>query len=211
MEAMANYGALEYLEQNGNSAPLHQTLASYRHDLLEIRDGKPVEQAGPVDFGVRILQNSGTPSWHSVVYGKGTWVLHMLRRRLGDTAFHELERRTLETYSGKSITNDEFRAIAAAVYSGTVDRSLAKFFDTWIYGTGIPELALRKTGGEFVMTVEGVDEGFTADVPLACKAPGKSEGTRWVSIVSGENSFRTGPGETCQLPKEGDFLYVPKS
>ncbi len=71
-----------------------------------------------------------------LVYGKGGWVLHMLRSELGP----ELYRRCIKTYL-------ERRQFGTAQTSDLVDvieelsgRSFDKFFDQWVFHGGIPEL-----------------------------------------------------------------------
>ena len=91
LEAMSNYSALEYLEAKKGRAAMDSVLSFYRREL--IAPGK--ESAGPLDFGQRLLDNSGMPTWHLILYEKGAWVLHMLRRRLGDENFHKLQLRML--------------------------------------------------------------------------------------------------------------------
>ena len=70
----------------------------------------------------------------STIYDKGAWVLHMLRREVGDAGFGEILRRHLadNRYGNASIGG--FRATAEAV-SG---RDLAWFFDQWLDGVGYP-------------------------------------------------------------------------
>ena len=84
-------------------------LERYRNDLLPTDHGKPIESAGPVDFGERLLDNNGMRAWHDIVYEKGAWILHMLRLRLGEDAFHTLQTRLLTEFQGKLISNDDFR------------------------------------------------------------------------------------------------------
>ena len=72
----------------------------------------------------------------SATYQKGSWVLHMLRHRLGDEAFRE----GIRTYygrhfNGNASTEDFRRAMEAA--SGA---DLSAFFEQWLYRGGNPRL-----------------------------------------------------------------------
>ena len=74
--------------------------------------------------------------WGGTVYQKGAWVLHMLRRTLGDDDFFKTLRTYAETYAyGNALTGD-FIAVAEKV-SG---KSLTTFFDQWLYQPGYPDL-----------------------------------------------------------------------
>jgi aminopeptidase N len=70
------------------------------------------------------------------VYHKGAWVLHMLRRVMGDCAFFL----ALRAYAAHpqlryaNVTTQDFQSICEAYYGGSLDW----FFDQWVYGTGRP-------------------------------------------------------------------------
>ncbi len=68
-------------------------------------------------------------------YRKAAWVLHMLRRVMGDAAFFDMLAAYREAYAYSSVTTAQFQAVAEAFYGG----SLAWFFDPWVYGVGAPE------------------------------------------------------------------------
>ena len=68
------------------------------------------------------------------VYGKGGWVLHMLRQRLGDAAFYQAMRRYLEVNRGQNVVTAD---LAKAVEQAT-GVSVDQFFDEWVYGAGAP-------------------------------------------------------------------------
>src|SRR5260370_21537161 len=88
MEALANYSALLYLEKRKGAKANEAILDEYKRNLLaKGANNEPVDSAGPVVQGGR-LESSLTPdAWKAITYGKGTWILHMLRRRLGDERF----------------------------------------------------------------------------------------------------------------------------
>lgn len=201
MEAMANYSALQFLERQKGAAALEAVLAQYREDLLHEQNGKTLESAGPVDFGSRLLDNSGMLTWHIILYEKGTWILHMLRQRLGDAAFNRMQVRLLQQFATGPLSNEDFRKLASDfVPAGQPDKSLSVFFDAWIYGTGIPKMKLH---GES-LELSGVDEDFSVDVPLRCRAKGGQERTEWVRGTAGSNDLEA---SGCVLPTPEVFLY----
>lgn len=208
-EAMSSYAALEYLEKTKGRAALNEIMQSYQEDLQATDKGTSVESAGPVDFGERLLENSGVRPWHLIVYEKGAWILHMLRMRLGEDGFHTLQSRLLHDYQNKLVTNEDFRRLAASLMpEDQSDKSLNVFFDNWVYATGIPKLALRASAGNISLKVSGVDDSFALDLPLNCTAATGEKSLFWVHAGTGDNSFDLPAGvKTCELPKQTDYLY----
>ncbi len=211
-EAMANYSAVQFVERKSGSAAIVPILEQFRNDLASSIDGKRVETYGPVDFGFRLLENSDIRIWHAIVYEKGTWILHMLRKRLGDEAFRKMQLTLLRDYSDKPISNEDFRQVLSSfVPQGQPDRDLTTFFDTWVYGTGIPKLRLSRAGQEFQVQVSGVDDAFTADLPVRCKLRAGGERTAWLRIVFGANLVPASRSfASCELPTKSEYLYDPE-
>src|SRR5262249_24774267 len=91
MEALSNYSALMFLESRKGPKFIATMLDQYRKDLLtKGLDGEATDSEGPVVQGRR-LENSNNPNaFNAIVYGKGTWIIHMLRRRLGDAQFAKM-------------------------------------------------------------------------------------------------------------------------
>lgn len=74
-------------------------------------------------------------------YGKGGWVLDMLRHQLGEDAFFRGLKHYLEVNRGKNVVSaDLSKAIEEATHTN-VDR----FFSQWVYGAGAPKLDLSYT------------------------------------------------------------------
>lgn len=210
LEAMANYSALQFVGRTQGPDAVSAVLDSYRHDLLSNMNGKPVDSLGPVDLGPRLLQSSGTRAWHVVTYEKGAWIFHMLHERLGDQGFNEMQSRLLHDYAGKPLSNENLQKIAsAAIRPGEPDKSLSLFFDTWIYGTGIPRLALDHGKEGWALTVSDVEDDFIADVPLDCTSAAGKQQVRWVRASSGSNDIEVPASQTCRLPSPSEFLYSP--
>jgi aminopeptidase N len=118
--------------------------------------GYPAGRTAPiVDPGPAALEAKLNP----LTYDKGAWVLHMLRRRLGDDAFFRGIRRYYERFAGGSATTEDFRGVMEAAGGG----SLARFFHQWLYVPGWPELAVTwrwESGpGEVVVAVEQTQAG----------------------------------------------------
>lgn len=97
--------------------------------------------------------------------------MHMIRRRLGDQAFLNLLHEVCNRYRFNSISTEQFRVLAAQ-YSlpKSADANWKSFFDTWIYGTGIPAVklsyslhGLKLTG---TLSQRDVPDDFSAVVPV---------------------------------------------
>ncbi len=206
-EAMANESALEYIESTRGVAARDEILAEYRKDLVQEKDGSTIESAGPVDFGQRLIDNFGLVTWQTIVYEKGSWILRMLTERLGAENFRQMQRRLLEQYKGNPLSNEQFREVARSfVPAGQPDKSLTSFFDTWIYGTGIPALNAHSNVRSVTVDVSGVPDDFLVEIPLRCRG----SSIYWVRASGGSNTFELPAGiSNCELPHQRDFLYVP--
>jgi len=190
MEALANYSALLYLEKSKGPREVEAILESYRQALLQKNEnGQTVDSTGPIVLGSR-LENSMEPrAWRSITYGKGSWILHMLRTRMGDGRFFALLAALAGRYDRKEISTEEFRELAAEFLPPkTDDPKLEAFFDQWVYGTGIPSLKLTwalkgkapnlKVVG--TLTQSGVDEDFTALAPVEIQLARGRTTVEWV-------------------------------
>src|SRR5208283_1529581 len=122
-----------YLEKGKGPHATDVMLDGYRNELLQkIQSGQTVESLGPIVFGLR-LENSQLPSaYHSITYGKGTWIMQMLRRRMGDERFLAMLAELLKRYDRRDLTTDDFRALATQFLPArSEDPQLTSFFDQW--------------------------------------------------------------------------------
>ena len=199
MEALANYTALMYIEKTRGVRSANLMLDSYRTVLLDKdKDGKTAESAGPIVLGGR-LQNSLQPgAWRDITYGKGAWIIQMLRRRMGDSRFLAMLAEMLKRFERSEITTEQFQMLCAEFMPPkSDDPKLQSFFDQWIYGTGIPSLKLtyavkgaapnfRVTG---TVTQSDVDDNFTALVPVEIQLSRGRSVTQWVRTSSEPSTF----------------------
>jgi hypothetical protein len=163
VEAVSNYLALMTLEHERPEAT-RAMLDHYRAELLAKVHDEPVASAGPVTLGTRLTSSKFPSAYDAVCYGRGTWLIHMLREMLRDAApstrgaksreprdsddlFFKALRSVVEQNRYKPIGNDElqkaFEAVlpASGQYEGR--KSLDWFFDEWINGTAIPHFDLE--------------------------------------------------------------------
>lgn len=65
----------------------------------------------------------------STVYEKGAWVLHMLRKKVGDDKFFQAVRQYYNTHKFSNATTANLKS----VFESTCGSDLSKFFNQWIY------------------------------------------------------------------------------
>jgi hypothetical protein len=165
IEALANYGA-------AFSDPTVLTQA--REQLLATSSsGGPYESLGPVWIGFRMIQ-PGTGPGSNALKGKSIWILHMLRNVMrrddGDLAFGRFLDDVLAEGKGARISTFDFKRLAEK-HAG---RPLDWFFDSWVFGTGIPSYTMtsrvESTATGFVITgniaQSGVPATFEMQVPV---------------------------------------------
>jgi len=193
-EALANYFALLALEQEKPDA-VRTILEQYRQDLArKWHDGPPMQDAGPVTLGHRLTSSRIPEAYEVVVYGRGTWLLHMLREMFRDAdqqspdpdaRFYQVLRSVRERFDGRAFSTQDFqKALEEALpsslrYEGK--KSLAWFFDEWVNGTALPRLQLsgvRFTHRNGKLVVSGTllqkdaPESLVTSVPLYATVPG---------------------------------------
>ncbi len=129
------------------------------------------DAAGPIHLGQRLGHLKQDPRlFRAVVYDKGAWVLHMLRGVVGDEAFFRGARAFLGRYRYAKAGTEDLRAALEAA-SG---RDLSPYFESWIYGTGLPTLRwsarTERAAGGFRTTFEVRPQGLPGPLPLQLAA-----------------------------------------
>ena len=164
MEALANYSSLMLLESQ-DPAKFRRVMASYRDDLLaKGPKGMPLMDAGPVTLGFRLSSSQFPGAYQPICYGRGTWMLHMLRtmmrdaqskastsspisRKMEDEPFLRALRKLRKDYEDKALSTADLMHIFESElppslwYEG--HKSLDWFYEGWINGTAIPAFDLR--------------------------------------------------------------------
>lgn len=107
-------------------------------------------------FSNGTLYNPGDQLFTRLVYDKGAWILHMLRKEVGDSAFFKIIRNYFETYKYKNAATEDFKNICEKI-SG---KKLKYFFDQWVYkGEGIID-------AEYDWSVKKENDNFTVEIFL---------------------------------------------
>ena len=109
----------------------HEGLASAQ-DSFDLYASIPADATGFWDLTI------GDPGadrlFDAPVYLRGAMTLHALRQRIGDRAFFRLLHRWADQRSGRTVTTDQFVALAEKV-SG---QDLGDFFTTWLFTADKP-------------------------------------------------------------------------
>ncbi|HEY4364028.1 MAG TPA: M1 family aminopeptidase [Bryobacteraceae bacterium] len=192
-EALASYSALMYLEKKKGPKALEDVLEDYRDTLLRKNDdGVTAESAGPITLGFR-LESGSEEAFRDIVYYKGAWVFHMLRRRMGDERFLKMLAELRRRFDATPVSTADLRTVVKQFLPpGVTPSMIDSFFDTWVYSTGIPALkatytakgvapAIRITG-----TVEqsGVADDFSTQVPVEIQLPKGPPQIVWVDTTN---------------------------
>ncbi len=194
MEALANYSALLYLEQRKGPKAVESVLANYRdHLLAKDSSGDTVESAGPIVWGSRLVSSHRPDAWRVITYEKGSWIMHMLRGRLGEARFLNMLGQMRKRFQYKGITTEEFRRLSVEFLPPkSPDPELEAFFEQFVYSTGVPSLKvdysvkgkaprIRVSG---TVTQKDVDEDFSAYVPVEIQFARGKPVLEWVRTSS---------------------------
>jgi aminopeptidase N len=130
-EGFATYLTHIYVENKYGIDSLNKRMQSEREEIIDFvkTSRKPV-----VDSVSSYMQLLNTNS-----YQKGGWVLHMLRRQLGDSIFRKSIRKYYETYAGKNADTRDLQRVFEIV-SG---KNFEKFFTQWLYTAENPKLDIK--------------------------------------------------------------------
>jgi hypothetical protein len=190
MEALANYSGLLWMEKTKGTKTVESLLDDYR-DHLTAKDslGRTIESAGPIVWGDRLDSTGVADAWRVITYEKGAWILHMLRRRMGDDRFFKMLAELRRRYEFRPVSTRDFQALVKEFHppdakSDTID----DFFDNWIYATGVPSLKVQysvkgvapdvKVSGTLAQS--GVEDDFSVEVPIEIQFAKGASRTLWV-------------------------------
>jgi hypothetical protein len=221
IEALANYCALLLLEQEDPES-MKIALEYYKTQLLKETPNGMMSDAGAVTLGVRLTSSKFPNAYEKVLYGRGTWLIHMLRTMLrqaaGDNSdalfFTALKNLLARSPSHKISTRDLQRAFEEVLpdsltYEGS--KSLDWFFDSWVNGASVPQFALTNvriasTSAGGVKITGAIEESHAAKdtvtaVPVyAVDEAGKSNFLAFVFVDEAKTEFAlTAPAGTKQI------------
>ncbi len=122
-EGFATYAEWLWAEHDeGREAYERRARSAYRR-LRQRKTGSPFDPGVEQVFSGR-------------VYGRGAFVLHGLRREVGDEPFFRILKAWVETFHDANGSTEEFMQLAARV----AGRDLKPFFEAWLLGQVTPEI-----------------------------------------------------------------------
>jgi len=204
-EGFATYFHGLFVEGLGGSDALREHMARAAATVKEASAKRP---GAVVDASVA----EPAAKLSAFTYQKGAWVLHMLRRKLGDETFFRALRRYYAAHAGSTATTEDLRhALEAA--SG---QDLAAFFRQWLHRQGLPELrvAWRWDEGARLAVVDVAQvqggEPYELELDLAFRAGDRDE-RRTLALRQGEESSRLPlpfAPEAVEVDPDGWLLHV---
>jgi aminopeptidase N len=127
-------------------------------------------------------------------YEKGAWVLHLLRRKIGDEKFFTILRNFYKTYQNKNASTTDFIEMSENI-SG---KNLQLFFNQWLFRAGLPELSVKyqsdKASRKITVMVKQYGEVYDLKLPVAIIS-GEKQMLKRLHLTQKEQSF------TIKLPK----------
>lgn len=139
-------------------------------------------------------------------YQKGGWVLHMLRRQIGDSIFFRGIRNYYAQYAGRNAVTEDLQRVMEKV-SG---KDLDKFFKQWLYISGHPELSVQWRYDEVNKLITGTikqlqSTPFEFNIDLGWMEPGETKPTVIKLLVRDANTSFSFPVSG----KPTDFVIDP--
>jgi hypothetical protein len=188
VEALSNYSALMMIEKE-NPVDFRISMDRYRSDLLSrTLGGRQYFEAGPVDLGVRLSSSEFPGGYVAISYGRGTWLMHMLRTMLDDGSprtnarddlFLKALRALRERYAFKEASTAELQKVLEEYLPPNLrfegNRSLNWFFNGWVNGTAIPAISLQdvkisnrreRTSASFTIVQKEAPSDLVTSVPI---------------------------------------------
>lgn len=132
-EGFATFMTNVYLENKYGADTLKDRLKKDRKKVLQFEKERmtPVVDTTVKSNYMQLLNANS--------YEKGGWVLHMLRRKLGDEVFWKGIQAYYAKYDGSNANTDDLRVVMERV-SG---QDLRQFFKQWLFTSGHPFLDIR--------------------------------------------------------------------
>jgi aminopeptidase N len=204
-EGFATYFHGLFAESLGGAPALREHMARAASAVREAEAKKPGAVVDPA-----VTDPAAKLSAFS--YQKGAWVLHMLRRKLGDDAFFRGLRAYYSAHAGGNATTEDLRH----ALEGATGIELERFFRQWLYRPGMPDLRVTwgwdETARQAVLDVEQAQpaEAYETDVDLAFRI-GEAVERRTVSLTAAKASFRMplpGRPDAVDVDPDGWLLHT---
>jgi len=161
-EGFASYMTHCYLENKYGADTLMTAMTKDRNQVISFEKKRLtpiVDTSIKEDFMELLNPNS---------YQKGSWVLHMLRRKIGDSLFWKGISTYYSTYKDRNASTEDLQNILQQV-SG---QDLSSFFHQWLYTPGHPSIKIEwrfdtASGALFITTTQQQSTPFAFPLELS--------------------------------------------
>ncbi|PHN08001.1 M1 family metallopeptidase [Flavilitoribacter nigricans] len=203
-EGFATYFTILYFEYEHSAEAAREMRREDRDQIINFAasSDSPIIDTRITDYNDLLNTNS---------YQKGGWVLHMLRRKIGDDAFWRGIREYYTTYrNGNALSEDLQRIMEKA---GGQD--LDTFFEQWLYRPGLPILEVQLTPGskrnKHELRIRQTQEGAAFEFPLKIDLYGVDGNSETITVdVRKKEESQTikfkGTIERIEIDPEVDLL-----
>lgn len=194
-EGFATYMTALYLEKKYGKTSMHEQLKKDRARVIAYH--KKI-----VDPIVDTVYQNPLELLNANSYQKGSWVLHMLRKKVGETAFFEGMKTYYSTYRLSNADTKDFQRIMESVSGLDLDQ----FFQEWLYSSGHPQLKIenKSKGRKLDIVIHQKQANLIFHVPLTIE----------IVYKRGQKEIRTFSMETAQtnieevLSKRIKFIHI---
>jgi hypothetical protein len=201
-EGFAQYFAALFAEKERGADQFESVIRQMRRWAIRM------SPQGPIYLGYRLGHiRADSRVFRALVYNKGALVLHMLRRLIGDEAFFAGLRDFATTWRYKKAGTDDLR-VSMEKAGG---RPLERFFDRWIFNSGIPVIHFTSMVDTEHLRVRFVQSANVYDVPVTVTITYLDGTTQDVLVVlteqTTERSFPLkGKVKSVEANKDGGAL-----
>jgi aminopeptidase N len=194
----------------------------FKHSMFNLKQrylGEDAHYRRPIVY--HVYHDDGFELFDAHLYEKGAWVLHMLRHQLGEAAF----KRAIHAYISRFREREVITADLERTFEDATGRSLAQFFQQWVYSGGYPafevnyswdsEHNMAKVKIKQTQHIDDLTPCFVTPVDLAFTIPTSDEAagdenspeTRTISlrVTVGEDGQLE---QTFYMPLEREPLMV---
>jgi aminopeptidase N len=186
-EGFATYLTALYMEHTYGRDKLENVMRDKRKAVLDFakKNSAPIVDTTIVDINKVLSTNT---------YQKASWVLHMLRKQIGDQNFHKGIRDYYNTYKGGNALTADFKRIMEK----NSEQDLSGFFQRWIYTGGHPKITgtwsydakTKRPVLDLELTTNG-EASLPLDVVVHEEGGGQS--THFVQLKPGKQTLRLAP------------------
>ncbi|MEN9498054.1 MAG: hypothetical protein RL750_953 [Bacteroidota bacterium] len=173
-EGFATYLTHLYMESKYGDSILKARLQADRDKINEFLSRSP---RSVIDTTANYMSLLNANS-----YEKGGWVLHMLRKQVGDFTFRRIIRAYYENYEGKNADSDDFRKIAELI----TGQDWSAFFHQWLKQKVNPSLQIEwhpMADNKFLsLTIKQLQESAPFQFPLTVELTYSSGNKKRVNL-----------------------------